>query len=164
MTRDPDNDDPYAATVRPGQEQSGSVILAVLLSGLSSTLSAGTSWRRPSRWESERIARTADEILAANREGNEKPERSEAEEFLRDVLSAGPRPSTEIEAEAKGAGVSWRTVRRAQKTLGIKPYRKAESGDGLGKSGRWYWSLPSGGRLLRWPIFPMMATFQTWPP
>jgi len=95
-------------------------------------------------WEGERIARTADEILLAHREGNEKPERIEAEEFLQDVLSAGPRPSVEIEAEAKGAGVSWRTVRRAQKALGIKPYRKAESGDGLGKSGRWYWSLPSG--------------------
>ena len=105
-------------------------------------------------WESERITRTADEILAAGREANEKPERSEAEEFLRDVLSAGPRPSTEIEAEAKGAGVSWRTVRRAQKTLGIKPHRKAESGDGLGKAGRWYWSLPGNGEAPKVANFP----------
>jgi putative DNA primase/helicase len=105
-------------------------------------------------WEGERITWTADEVLTANREGNEKPERTEAEEFLRDVLSAGPRPSTEIEAEAKGAGVSWRTVRRAQKALGIKPYRKAEAGDGLGKSGRWYWSLPSGGDDPKMANFP----------
>ena len=110
-------------------------------------------------WEGERIARTADEILQANREGNEKPERGEAEEFLRDALGDGPRPSTEIEAEAKGAGVSWRTVRRAQKALGIKPYRKAEAGDGLGRSGRWYWSLPTSRSILSWPTFPMMATF-----
>ena len=96
-------------------------------------------------WESERITRTADEILAANREGNESPERVEAEDFLNDALSSGDRPSTEIVAEAKGAGISWRTIRRAQKALGIKPYRKAETGDGLGKSGRWYWSLPSAG-------------------
>jgi putative DNA primase/helicase len=94
-------------------------------------------------WEDERITRTADEILSANRDGAERPERTEAEEFLRDMLANGPRPSTEIEAEAKGAGVSWRTVRRAQKALGIKPCRKAEVGDGLGKSGRWYWSLPN---------------------
>jgi integrase len=40
-------------------------------------------------WESERIARTADEILAANREGNETPERSEAAEFLRIAVGQG---------------------------------------------------------------------------
>jgi putative DNA primase/helicase len=105
-------------------------------------------------WESERIARTADEILAANREGNETPERSEAEEFLRTILSNGPQPATEIEAEAKGAGLSMRTVRRAQKGLGIKPYRKAESGDGLGKSGRWYWSLPGDADDPKMANFP----------
>ena len=37
--------------------------------------------------------------------GNEKPERAEAEDLLRDPLSAGHRPSNEIEAEAKGAGI-----------------------------------------------------------
>ena len=102
----------------------------------------------------ERIACTADEILSANREGSETPERAEAEEFLRDALAGGPRPSIEIETEAKGAGVSWRTVRRAQKALGIKPYRKAEAGDGLGKSGRWYWSLPGSGDAPKMANFP----------
>jgi hypothetical protein len=101
----------------------------------------------------ERISWTADQVLTANRDGDEKPERSEAEEFLRDILSDGPRPSTEVEAEAKGAGVAWRTVRRAQKNLGIKPFRKAEAGDGLGKSGRWYWALPGGDDA------PNMASF-----
>ena len=104
-------------------------------------------------WEGDRISWTADQVLTANRDGDEKPERSEAEEFLREILSAGPRPSTEIEAEAKGAGVAWRTVRRAQKNLGIKPFRKAEAGDGLGKSGRWYWALPGGDDA------PNMASF-----
>jgi putative DNA primase/helicase len=93
-------------------------------------------------WESEKVTRKADEILAAARDTNATPERLEAEEFLRDFLSGGPRPAVEVEAEAKGAGVSWATARRAQKSLGIKPYRKAESGDGLGKQGRWYWALP----------------------
>jgi putative DNA primase/helicase len=105
-------------------------------------------------WEGERISWTADQVLTANRDGDEKPERSEAEEFLRDILSAGPRPSTEIEAEAKGAGVAWRTVRRAQKSLGIKPFRKAEAGDGLGKSGRWYWSLPGDADAPKMANFP----------
>jgi hypothetical protein len=104
-------------------------------------------------WESEKIARTADEILAAGRDVGEAPERVEAEDFLRDILSGGPRPATEIEAEAKGAGLAWRTVRRAQKALRIKPYRRAETGDGLGKSGRWYWALPNA------PGAPKMANF-----
>src|SRR5262249_37365014 len=95
-------------------------------------------------WESEKVTRKADEILAASRDSNSTPERAEAEDFLREFLSAGPRAATEVEAEAKDAGISWRTVRRVQKILGVKSYRKAESGDGLGKLGRWYWSLPGG--------------------
>ena len=95
-------------------------------------------------WDAQPVEIIADEALAAAGGGETRVDRAEAEELLRDFLSDGPRPVTEIEAEAKGAGISWRTVRRAQKALGIKPYRKAESGDGLGKAGRWYWSLPSG--------------------
>jgi hypothetical protein len=143
VTRDPDNDEPTRRLFVQAKNN-----LALDSGGLAfrveQHLVGGDIVASAIAWEHERIARTADEILAANRQGQENPERTEAEEFLRDVLSAGPRPSTEIEAEAKGSGVSWRTIRRAQKTLGIKPYRRAESGDGLGKSGRWYWSLPSG--------------------
>ena len=113
-------------------------------------------------WESERITRTADEILAAGREANEKPERSEAEEFLRDVLSAGPRPSTEIEAEAKGAGVSWRTVLKRHSASSHTG--RPNPGTDLARldvgTGRYRGTV----RPLRWPIFPMMATFQTWTP
>jgi AAA domain-containing protein len=94
-------------------------------------------------WESEKITRTADEILAAGRDTSEAPERSEAEAFLRDMLADGPRPAAEIEAEAKGASISTRTLRRARNKLKIKSYRKAETGEGLGSDGRWYWALPA---------------------
>ena len=95
-------------------------------------------------WDTQPVEIIADEALAAAGAGETRGDRAEAEEILRDFLSNGPQPVTAVEAEAKGAGLSWRTVRRAQKALGIKPFRKAESGDGLGKTGRWYWSLPSG--------------------
>ncbi|MGO9947484.1 MAG: hypothetical protein ACLPWG_11600 [Steroidobacteraceae bacterium] len=153
MTRDPDNNDPtrrlfvQAKNNLAGDNGGLAFRVEQHLIGKDIVASAIT-------WEGERIDRTADEILAANREGNEKPERSEAEEFLRDALAGGPRPATEIEAEAKGAGISWRTIRRAQKALGIKPHRKAESGDGLGKSGRWYWSLPGDGDAPKMANFP----------
>jgi hypothetical protein len=95
-------------------------------------------------WDSERVSCTADEILAANENASERPAQTEAEDFLRDILRDGPRPAKDVESEAKEAGISWRTVNRAKKTLGIVTERKAESGDGLGRSGRWYWSLPGG--------------------
>lgn len=95
-------------------------------------------------WDSERVSCTADEILAANETASERPAQKEAENFLRDILKDGPRPAKDVEGEAKEAGISWRTVNRAKKTLGVVAERKAESGDGLGRSGRWYWSLPDG--------------------
>jgi putative DNA primase/helicase len=94
-------------------------------------------------WDAERVSFTADEILAANENASERPARTEAEDFLRDILRDGPRPAKDVEGEAKEAGIAWRTVNRAKKTLGVTTERKAESGDGLGRSGRWYWSLPS---------------------
>jgi putative DNA primase/helicase len=153
VTRDPDNTDParrlFVQAKNNLAADSGGLAFRVEQRIVGKDIVASAI-----SWEGERIACTADEILSANREGSEKPERAEAEEFLRDALSSGPRPSTEIEAEARGAGVSWRTVRRAQKALGIKPYRKAEAGDGLGKSGRWYWSLPSSGDDPKMANFP----------
>ena len=162
VTRDPDDTDParrlFVQAKNNLAADSGGLAFRVEQSIVGKDIVASAI-----AWEGERIARTADEILSANREGSETPERAEAEEFLRDVLSGGPRPSIEIEAEARGAGVSWRTVRRAQKAIGIKPYRKAEAGDGLGKSGPGTGLYRVAATLLRWPIFPMMATFRTWP-
>ena len=141
VTRDPESEDPARRLFVQAKNN-----LAMDSGGLAfrveQRLLPGDIVASAVMWEGERITRTADEILAASRETDDKPERGEAEDFLKDVLAAGPRPATEVEAEAKGAGIAWRTVRRAQKDLGIKPYRRAESGDGLGNAGRWYWSLP----------------------
>src|SRR6516225_8896064 len=93
-------------------------------------------------WDSQRVSCTADQVLAANENASDRPAQTEAEDFLRDLLRDGPRPAKDVEAEAKEAGISWRTVNRAKKTLGVVAERKAERGDGLGRSGRWYWSLP----------------------
>jgi hypothetical protein len=95
-------------------------------------------------WDSERVSCTADQVLAANENASDRPAQTEAEEFLRHLLGDGPRPAKDVEAEAKEAGISWRTVNRAKKTLGIVAERRAESGQGLGRAGRWYWSWPGG--------------------
>lgn len=67
----------------------------------------------------------------------------DAERFLSGLLADGPLPTKTIRADADGAGYSWATVRRAQKSLGIEPRREG----GLGKSGLWVWALPSSKML-----------------
>ena len=96
-------------------------------------------------WGGDVVTRTADEILAAGAE-DDRPQRTEAADFLRASLADGPKPSKEVEAEAKDAGISWRTIKRAKKELGIlaepRPIERTNSGDGPPVN-RWYWSLPN---------------------
>lgn len=68
---------------------------------------------------------------------------ADAKRFLTDLLADGPIPVKAIKADADGAGYSWATIRRAQKTLGINPVK--EGGHfGLAKQ-QWLWRLPAEG-------------------
>ena len=57
-----------------------------------------------------------------------------AAEFLVEILKDGSAPSKHVEAEAKAAGIAWRTVRRASDELGVKKRRL---------DGGWYWFPPA---------------------
>lgn len=59
---------------------------------------------------------------------------TEAEEFLITLLREGPSPTKYVEEQAREAGISWRTVRRASDALGIRK-RKL--------NGAWYWERPN---------------------
>lgn len=90
-------------------------------------------------WETDSITTTADEAFGSvARDYNEQSDLNEAREFLRETLRDGRQLQRQIEADAKGAGLSWGTIRRAQKELKILPVR-----DGFGKDGKWYWQLPA---------------------
>ena len=56
-----------------------------------------------------------------------------AEEFLLELLKDGATATKHIQEQAKEAGISWATVRRASDALGVK---KRPS------NGSWYWQLP----------------------
>lgn len=58
-----------------------------------------------------------------------------AADLLLALLRVRPRPAVEIQREADGAGLSWETMKRAKKRLGIVAIRKDEA---------WLWSLPAG--------------------
>jgi AAA domain-containing protein len=102
-------------------------------------------------WENEPVTVTADQALQAmDTQGNGGcTEATEAEQFLRETLAGGAVAATDIRREVTAAGLSWASVRRAQKRLGIRPARHAESGDGLASRGRWYWSLQTAPAPLR---------------
>ena len=86
------------------------------------------------------IEGSARELLAEpdNRETGENGNSAldDAKDFLRELLTDNELAQKEIEADAKGAGLSWRTVERAKKELFI-----ISSKSKLDK--RWYWKLPS---------------------
>ena len=62
-------------------------------------------------------------------------ERDEAGEFLRTVLAAGPVRASQVLREAREAGHSERTIRRAKNELNIAAVKE-------GMGGGWVWTLP----------------------
>lgn len=75
-----------------------------------------------------------------------------AEDLLEAALANGPRTAEDVLAEARAAGVSERTLKRARKALGVV----ATKVGGPGQPQRWVWTLPvdddeggQGGQ--RWP-------------
>jgi hypothetical protein len=78
----------------------------------------------------------ADEVLGVSaKERRERASRQEeAVEWLQERLSDGPAQSEKIGAEAKKAGISWRTLRRAKDMLGAQHHKSSVGG-------KWYWEL-----------------------
>jgi hypothetical protein len=83
-------------------------------------------------WDGVPVATTASEVLAGGEQASGKSARDEAEEFLRSILALGPMAVKEIMAEAEGAGLAWRTVRRAKDRLDIQKHKSGTGG--------WSWS------------------------
>jgi putative DNA primase/helicase len=82
------------------------------------------------------VAGTARELLTdpGDAEDGEQTALEGAADFLREMLEDCPVWTKELEAQAKEAGIAWRTVRRAGDSMSIIKQRGAE--------GRWYWKLP----------------------
>jgi hypothetical protein len=83
---------------------------------------------------------SAKDILATPQDQEHADARSEAVEFLNEVLGDGPVAASQVKEEAEDADISERTLARAKKAVGVMSYREGESG-GRGK-GQWLWKLP----------------------
>jgi hypothetical protein len=92
-------------------------------------------WASKTVW-GEALAGSAMSLLAVPESDAKQGAVVEAVQFLRDCLSDGMTPIKTIEAEAKDAGISWSSIRRASDQIRILK-RKG----GMNKG--WYWSLPT---------------------
>jgi hypothetical protein len=92
-------------------------------------------------WEADPMDITADEAM---REGEDDHVKSsaldDAEEFLGTMLTPDPMPVVQIEADAKAAGLSWSTVKRAKSKMKVNARRI-----GIGPGAYWEWRLPGKG-------------------
>lgn len=77
---------------------------------------------------------TADALLAAPTDPEERSALKEAQDFLRDALKDGPRHGKTVKKEAQEADISDATLRRAKPSVGV---RSTKEGDGP-----WSWALP----------------------
>jgi hypothetical protein len=151
VTADPDSDMPGRRLFLPVKNN-----LAPLGDGLSFQIEqhmiAGDICASMAVWGGDTVTKTADAILAAGAE--DSPQRTEAAEFLRACLADGPKPSKDIEADAKGAGLSWRTVMRAKGDVGIVCNPQSVSREGGPPINKWFWSLPQS---PTWPYNPQLG-------
>jgi hypothetical protein len=80
---------------------------------------------------------TEQELLAPDSPRMEGAALTEAKEFLVTTLSQGPRLMKQLETEAKEAGISFMTLKRAKRKLNV-------GSKTIGQSGPSEWSLPEG--------------------
>jgi hypothetical protein len=127
VARDPDNPDHRVLA-------STKCNLAKLPASLAFDLSAGEDGALRVGWIGD-STHTAETLLAAPRDDEDRDAVQEAEEVLRGILESGPIPAEEVKKEARKAGIAERTLLRAKAGLRVKS-RKA------GYSGAWKWFLP----------------------
>jgi putative DNA primase/helicase len=82
---------------------------------------------------------TADSLVVQPTGGEEQSALDEAKEFLRQVLAQEAREAKDVHREARNAGISEATLRRAKTALRVIVRKQ---GNFLAKEQKWVWSLP----------------------
>lgn len=86
-------------------------------------------------WEGT-TAHTAADLLATPVDDEERGARTDAADFLRELLEPGPVAATEVRRFGRQAGISDRTLERAKRDLGVRSER-----DGFGPGSHVSWRL-----------------------
>ena len=104
-------------------------------------------------WEAGAVALAANDVLSNVDVQQDQNERREAKEWLQDLLADGPVPVKKIQDEAKAAGLSWITVRRAKEALAVAASKS-------GYQGKWEWRLEDAHSKDAHPIDTHVSTFE----
>jgi hypothetical protein len=130
VAKDPDNPDRRVLA-------STKCNLAKMPASLAFDLSTADNGALRVGWIGE-SAHTAESLLAAPRDDEDKGAVQEAVEVLRSILANGPVEADAVKREARKAGLSERTLWRAKAALDVSARRV-----GFGEKGVWQWYLPS---------------------
>lgn len=106
-------------------------------------------------WLEGAVSTTANEVMTAPLDQEERSDLDDAKEFLRGLLAEGPVKSKQIKADAEGAGYAWRTIQRAQSALGVVAFK------GGMKEG-WLWQLSGKSHAEDSQKPPKASTQNTW--
>jgi putative DNA primase/helicase len=87
-------------------------------------------------WESGPVLTTADQALGFASESEDPSAMDEAVDFLREELSNGEVETTIVDDQARRAGISKMTLKRARAKLGVVSRRQ-----GFGAGGKFFLSL-----------------------
>ena len=128
VTKDPEN--PARKLFMPAKNN-----LAADMGGLAYSIVEAEKGSIVIAWENEPVSMTADEALVPFEQDGERTATDEAKNFLRDYLVGGPRKVSEVQKEAKQAGISEKPLRCAREKLGVKSKK-------LDFAGGWVWALP----------------------
>ena len=104
-------------------------------------------------WEQGAVALAANDVLGNVEMQQDQSERREAKEWLKDFLADGPVAVKKIQREAKAAGLSWMTVRRAKEALLVVASKSAFEGG-------WQWRLEDTQHEGAHPIDTHVSTFE----
>lgn len=90
------------------------------------------------KWEPFTVNMHADDLLAPRGGDDGRTERDDAAAWLLDLLAQGPRRARDVEQDARDAGFSLATIRRAKAAIGVRSVKPAFGGP-------WEWALPAQG-------------------
>lgn len=85
-------------------------------------------------WEAEPVLQTCDEVFGQRPQG--RTALQDAEQWLEELLAVGPVESKRIEGEARKAGITPGTLKRAKNAIGAKARKRP--------TGEWEWRLIEG--------------------
>lgn len=79
-------------------------------------------------------SRTADVLCTPREAGEDRDDRTAAEDWLGRMLDEGTNGARDLQREAREAGMGWRSIERAKDSMGIVARRS-----GFGAGGKWVW-------------------------